>query len=193
MPKTRENWMPEPEVAILLAAHLLDTLPGATHADVAIDNATVEIRSATGTGDYNQKTVIFPLKTFLEQQQWDLIRRDGKRDWQGEYRRGVHTLTIQHRHGADVTVTTAAGRVLAECKAGPLEPVKGRGEHSILCTAIGQAVTMKSVTENDKLVVAVPMTERFECVVGEILALPLVQRTGIRIMLVGRGGEVKEL
>lgn len=193
MPKTRENWMAEPEVAILLASHLLNTMPGASHAEVAIDNATVEIRSATGTGEADQKTVIFPLKTFLEQHQWELTRQHGKREWQGEYRRGSRTLTIQHRHGPDVTVTTTAGRMLAECKAGPLEPVKGRGEHNILCTAIGQAVTMKGVTESDTLMVAVPMTKRFEEVAREMLALPLVQRTGIRIMLVKPGGEVKEL
>lgn len=193
MPKTTDNWMTEPEVALLLASHLLRQTPGATHADVAIDNATVGITHKSADGAAPLRKEYFPLVSFLATEGWEQTDERGRKPWQGKFRRGPHTLSIEHKHGADVVIEAGVGRVLAECKAGPLTAVKGRGEDSILCVAIGQAITMKGLRENDKVVVAVPSTRRFEEVARGILALPLVRRTGICVMLVGQDGEVIEL
>jgi hypothetical protein len=59
--------------------------------------------------------------------------------------------------------------------------------------ALGQAVTVEQVEANDLLVVAVPRTPRFHRLAGRWRQAPLVVRSGIQIVLVGRDGVVEGL
>jgi hypothetical protein len=59
--------------------------------------------------------------------------------------------------------------------------------------ALGQVVTVEQVEANDLLVVAVPCTPRFHKLAARWRQAPLVVRSGIQIVLVGRDGVVEGL
>lgn len=59
--------------------------------------------------------------------------------------------------------------------------------------ALGQAVTVEQIEANDLLVVAVPRTPRFHRLADRWRQAPLVVRSGIQIVLVGRDGVVEGL
>jgi hypothetical protein len=66
-------------------------------------------------------------------------------------------------------------------------------EYPLLREALGQLLTVEEVGEDDVLVAAVPKAATFSRLAGEWGDRPLMQRVGIRIVLVGRDGAVEGL
>ncbi|MDP9439565.1 MAG: hypothetical protein M3P49_12630 [Actinomycetota bacterium] len=177
-----EDRMPEAEVALRLAFHLLDRPGGDGVAEVALDG--MQVRSRT--------VEVFPIEGFLESEGWVQTRQEGKNDWQGTYERSGFRLEVHARSGVDDVVWRAgARRIRAECKGGPIAVRKGSPEYPSLREALGQLLTVKRIEEGDVMVAAVPDTDRFRRLAREWASAPLVERSGIRIVLVGRDGSVE--
>ena len=179
-----EDRMPESEVALRLAFHLL-ALPGSSGvAEVALDGAQVAVQGAR----------VFPLPEFLRDQGWKQVAQDGKNDWQGTYEKEELTLRIHSRSGKGDVICALGGKVVrAECKKGPLVKKAGSQEYPRLREALGQMLTVETVGKGDVLVVAVPRTAKFEQVAVAWRERPLMKQVGIGIVLVGRDGRVEGL
>jgi hypothetical protein len=120
--------------------------------------------------------------------------QEGKNAWQGMYEREGQRLSVHARSGVgDVVARVGEKRVRAECKGGPLIKKPGSREYPILRGALGQIVTVERVGADDVLVVAVPYTQQFRRLAVKWREAPLVTRTGIQIVPVGRDGEVEGL
>jgi hypothetical protein len=103
-------------------------------------------------------------------------------------------MNIHARPGVgDVVATVGSKRIRAECKGGPLVKKRGSPEYPILRGALGQVVTVEQVEANDLPVVAVPCTPGFHRLADRWRKAPLVVRSGIQIVLVGRDGVVEGL
>lgn len=176
--------MPESEVALRLAFHLL-ALPGSSRsAEVALDGAQVEVDGEP----------IFPLAEFLSHAGWKQVTQNGKNDCQGTYANGALRLTIHSRSGLGDVVCQVGGRVVrAECKKGPLVKKKGSQEYPRLREALGQMLTVETLGETDVLAVAVPLSPKFKQLAALWKGRPLMKRAGITIVLVGRDGTVEGL
>ena len=179
-----DDRMPESEVALRLAFHLLE-LPGSSgEAEVAIDGAQVRVHGEE----------VFPLAAFLAGLGWRQVAQAGKNDWHGTYERDGRRLTVHSRSGlGDVVCSVGERCVRAECKKGPLIKKKGSREYPLLREALGQILTVETVGEGDVLAVAVPRAAKFVQLAEEWRGRPLVRRAGIHIVLVGRDGAVDGL
>lgn len=171
--------MPEAEVALRLAFYLLSLAQSKGTAVVAIDGAQVKVGDAE----------VFPIEGFLLAKGWQQVEQSGKNSWQGTYILDGKHLNVHSDSGSgDVVVPLESGQVRAECKKGPLVKKKGSQERPLLNCAIGQLMTVRTVCDNDFLVAAVPKTDRFAALAREWQSRPLIERSGIRIVLVGRDG-----
>lgn len=179
-----EDRMPEAEVSLRLAFHLLSLPGGEGSAEVAIDGAQVKVG----------KDQIFPISLFLKQHGWEQVEQIGQNPWQGRYRRAQSQLTIHSTPGVgDVVATVGTKRIRAECKGGPLIKKPGSREYPILRGLLGQVLTVDRVHDNDILAVAVPRSDKFSQLAGKWRDAPLVIRSQIQIVLVGRDGTVEGL
>lgn len=179
-----EDRIPEAEVTLRLAFYLLG-LPGSNGvAEVAIDGAQIRVHGAE----------VFPIAAFLLDMGWKQVKQMGKNDWQGLYERNGQRLNIHSRSGVgDVIASVGPKRIRAECKGGPRVKKRGNREYPILRGALGQAITVEQVDVNDILVVAVPRTPNFCKLADRWRKRPLVVRSEIKIVLVGRDGTVEGL
>jgi hypothetical protein len=179
-----EDRMPEAEVTLRLAFHLLELAGSQGVAEAAIDGAQVKVHGAE----------IFPIVPFLADTGWKQVEQIGKNDWQGWYEKEEQRLRIDARPGVgDVVVAVGSKRIRAECKGGPLIKKRGSPEYRILRGALGQVITVEQVSANDILVVAIPHTPRFRKLADKWRERPLVVRSGIQIVLVDRDGTVEWL
>jgi hypothetical protein len=174
--------MPQAEVALRLAEFIL-SLPGSgAMASVAIDRASIKVGDA----------VIFDIGRFMAATGWEQVKEPqvGQTAWTGAYRRSDKTIRVHSRPGEGDVVTTVDGRrVIAKCQKGPLVRRAGQAEHSLLTTALGQALLF-DVSVDDIVIAAVPDTPVFRRLAGAWQNLPLVRRASIRIVLVARHGSV---
>jgi len=177
--------MPKAEVSLRLAQFIL-SLPGSgAMASVAIDRASLKIREA----------VAFDIGRLMAVTGWEPIKEPqvGRNPWTGAYRRGDKTIRVHSRPGeGDVVATVDGRRIIAECTKGPLVHTAGRTEHSLLTTALGQALLF-DVSADDIVVAAVPDTPVFRRLAEVWWSRPLVRRAGIKIALVARDGAVSGL
>lgn len=178
-----EDRMPEAEVILRLAFHLLDRSGSHGSADVSIDGAMVAVGG----------TEIFPIGAFLEQAGWDQVgRQTGRNAWQGSYENNGSNLTIHARPGiGDVAARVGSSRIRAECKGGPLVARRGGREYPKLREALGQLLTVEHIEAGDVMVAAVPRTDRFRRLAHNWRTQPLLLRSGVRIVLVGRDGTIE--
>lgn len=181
---TSEDRMAEAEVSLRLAFHLL-ALPGNQGvAEVAIDGAQIKVHGSE----------VFPIAGFLAEAGWKQIEQEGKNSWQGLYEQSGQRLKIHAKSGVGDVVTTVGDKhVRAECKGGPLVKKPGSPEYRILRSALGQVITVEQIAPDDLLVVAVPATLRFKKLANKWGNAPLIARSGIQIVLVGRDGAVEGL
>jgi hypothetical protein len=176
--------MPEAEVALRLAFYLLGQPTSAGHADVAVDGASVLVSQAE----------IFPISKFMIEGQWRLTAQSGKNAWHGLYSRGAQTLRLHSQSGiGDVVASVGSIRFRAECKKGPLVKKDGSPEYRLMRETIGQLMTVEEVAEGDRLVVAVPLTDRFRRLALQWAVRPLIAKAKINFALVGRDGKVEGL
>ena len=179
-----DDRMPEAEVSLQLAFYLLSLPNAGSLAQVAIDGAQIRVHGAD----------IFPIAPFLKNWGWQQVEPKRKNYWQGVYENAGQRLKIHTQSGVgDVVVQVGSQHIRAECKGGPLVKKPGSQEYRILRQALGQIVTVKEDPPEDVLVVAVPLTPRFKKLVSKWRLRPLVMRTGIQIVLVGRDGVVEGL
>jgi hypothetical protein len=173
--------MPEAEVALRLAFHLLSLPMSDGTVSVCIDGAQVKVHGGE----------VFPITLFLRHHGWEQALQVGKNRWQGIYKRNGQTLELMAKSGiGDVVATIGEKRVRAECKQGPLVKKPGSPEYPNLREAIGQAMTVETVGVDDIMVVAVPHTEYFARLVGLWQQRALIRRSGIQLMMVGRDDEI---
>ena len=174
--------MPEPEVSLRLAIHLIDERLTATDVVVSIDGAHAK------TGN----TIHFDVKAFLASLGWHPEVHSDR--WQGKYGRNGNdrTILIHSQSGqGDVVATLADGRqLLVEAKKGPLLRSSSSKEYPLLREALGQLLTLAVVPQNALLAVAVPHGERFIELARRWREAPLIQQAGIRILTVAQTGEV---
>ncbi|MGE0761464.1 MAG: hypothetical protein AB7O38_30905 [Pirellulaceae bacterium] len=177
--------MPEAEVSLRLAFHLIEQGLTASDVHVAIDGAQVK------TTD----TIHFGISEFLRALKWIKSATDDL--WQGTYTHATHIpkVIIHSSPGCgDVVATLIDGRTLrVECKKGPLVRSKSSQEYPLLREALGQLLTMESVGELDLLAVAVPSSPKFQELASRWRQAPLVSRFGIRILTVSRDNQVSGL
>jgi len=179
-----QDRIPEAEVALLLAFHLLSLPDSHDTASIALDGAQVQVGARE----------IFPLSRYLQDQGWRQIEQQGKRDWHGRYERGSQCLEIHSRSGVgDVVVRVSDKQVRAECKKGSLLPKRANPEYKLLREAIGQLVSVEQVTDGDLLVVVVPNADKFRQLVLDWRKRPLIKQAGIQFALVSRDGVVEGL
>ena len=154
-------------------------------ASVAIDGASIKV----GDG------VIFDIGRFMATTGWQPIKeaQAGRTAWTGAYRRGDKTIRVHSRPGeGDVVATVDGRRIIAKCSKGPLARKPGRSEHSLLTTALGEALLF-DIAAADVVVAAVPDTPVFRTLAETWRRRPLVRRVSIRIALVARDGAVTGL
>jgi hypothetical protein len=177
--------MPEAEVSLRLAFHLIESGLTASDVQVAIDGAQIK------TTD----TIHFGISEFLRGLDWLKPATDDI--WQGIYTHTQHKpKVVIHSSPArgDVVATLIDGRTLrVECKKGPLVRSRSSQEYPLLREALGQLLTLDSVGECDLLAVAVPSSPKFEELARRWRQAPLVSRFGIRILTVGRDNQVSGL
>ncbi len=179
-----EDRMPEAEVALRLAFYLLKRSDSHGSAEVAIDGAMVRI------GDNE----IFPIEAFMTHEGWEQTDQLGRNAWQGSYEKGGSRLAIHARSGVgDVVALVGSERIRAECKGGPLIEKPGSPEYPRLRETLGQLLTVERVEAGDVMVAAVPRTDRFLRLARNWQSRPLLARSGIRIVLVGRNGIIEGL
>jgi len=179
-----QDRMPEAEVSLRLAFHLL-TLPGSDGAaQVAIDGAQVRVHGSE----------VFSIETFVDDQGWKQVESTAKHKWQGEYWKDKLHLTVHSRPGeGDVVAQVSDKCIRAECKGGPLTHKPGNPEYRILRGALGTLMTLDEIGVQDILVVAVPDTPAFRSLADKWRTAPLVARSQVQIVLVGRDGSVQGL
>ncbi len=150
-------------------------------AEVAIDGAMVRI------GDNE----IFLIEAFMTHECWEQTDQIGRNAWQGSYEKGGSRLAIHARSGVgDVVALVGSGRIRAECKGGPLVVKAGSPEYPRLRETLGQLLTVERVEVGDVMVAVVPRTDRFLRLARNWQPRPLLARSGVRILLVGRNGTV---
>ncbi|ANY84563.1 hypothetical protein BB934_40975 (plasmid) [Microvirga ossetica] len=100
--------------------------------------------------------------------------------WTGAYWRGDKTIRVHSRPGEGDVVATVDGRwIIAECTKGRLVHKAGRTEHSLLTTALGQALLFDD-SADDIVVAAVPDTPVSRRLAEVWRERPLVRRADIR-------------
>lgn len=177
-----QKQMPEAEVSLRLAFHLIEHGWAASDVKVAIDGAQIKTTN----------TIHFGIAEFLRGLEW---RKPGTDEiWQGTYEHACHRpkVIIHSNPGCgDVVAELLDGRTLrVECKKGPLVRSKSSQEYPLLREALGQILTMDSVGERDLLAVAVPNSPKFAKLAHRWRQAPLVRRFGICILTVGRENQV---
>ncbi|HEX9429644.1 MAG TPA: hypothetical protein VF944_04635 [Candidatus Bathyarchaeia archaeon] len=171
--------MPEAEVALDLAWHLLNDPRSRGLAEVSIDGAQVRVAGKT----------VFRIVEFLRSNGWHRLEKGGTADWNGVFGKNGLRLCIDSEPGkGDVRVRIGDRRIVAECKGGPIAGRKGNPEYPRLREAIGQLMTVKEVLDGDLLVVAVPDTPPFKRRAEEFRRRPLIAKLGIRFVLVDEHG-----
>jgi len=184
--------MPEAEVTLRLALWLLDRSGPESYAEVAIDGAHVKIRPHEQAGRRIEEQTVFDIRAFLQAN--GCTPKSLKDEWRGTYTRKDCNLTISSVNGFDVRGKLGEKNIRAECKAGPLQSIKGISVRAILARAIGQVVTSEFASSaDDELWVAVPDTPAFESVGVKIVKGRLFAKTGIRLALVSEKGQVRLL
>ena len=174
--------VPEAEVSLRLAIHLVTCQLVQSDVSVALDGAQIK------TGDIRH----FDVPAFMQAHGW--TQDDGSLQWRGAYRCSSckWAIEVHSRSGCgDVTATLISGALLiAEAKKGRLQRCKSSSEYPLLREAIGQLMTLEVVPENAVLAVAVPHGEKFAELTERWRRAPLLQRAGIRLLTVARTGEV---
>jgi hypothetical protein len=132
----------------------------------------------------DSERTVFDIRSFLAANK--CYPQDLKDEWRGTYSFEGHSLRIRSVHGFDVQLRCDGKDIKAECKGGPLQPVKGRSAAATFASAIGQVIVSGSNAPSEELWVAVPDSPTFESVGRRIIRSRTFANAGIRIALVSR-------
>lgn len=184
MPTTEplKQTMSEAEVSLLLAIHLVASERASSDVQVALDGAQVKI------GNNHHFNVV----EFMQARDW--LQEQTSVRWQCKYTnaRFNRSIVVHSQSGrGDVTAELGNGvSLLVESKKGTLTNSKSSSEYPLIREAIGQLITLESIPAKVQLAVAVPHGERFVKLAERWRKVPLVVRTGIRLLTVSPTGEV---
>lgn len=174
--------MPEAEVSLRLAVHLVTSSRVKSDVAVALDGAQVKLG----------QTQHFDVSGFLRSLGWQ--PEQGAARWQCKYVNPscLHCIVVHSLPGrGDVTATLSSGeQLVVEAKKGTVAKCKSSSEYQLLREALGQLLTLEEIPENAVLAVAVPHGERFITLAARWREAPLVKRSGIRLLTVSQTGEV---
>ena len=173
--------MPEAEVSLRLAIHLLSSGRAKGTILVAIDGAQVRLG----------EKVHFSVRDFMRDHGWHC---DSAERWQVTYHNDSlpGAIEVHSRPGVgDVYATLMDNSpFVAEAKKGPLARSKSSAEYPLLREALGQLLTIETLPENPTLAVAVPHSSKFAQLAARWRNAPLVRLAGIRILTVSQDGHV---
>jgi len=191
-----DDRMPEAEVSLRLALWLLGQKGCEPRVRVAIDGACVLIAAHRKQGSEEKEREIFPIEEFLRQGDWRILPSEGKepkKPWHGtyEHKHNGYRMTIHSEGGPDLQTKRSGKLLRVESKGGPLGR-KGSPRARLDC-AIGQALTLEDVMEDEERWVAVPFSSEFEKVCNSVKESAAFCRTGIKLALVHRNGKVTVL
>jgi hypothetical protein len=174
--------MPEAEVSLRLAFYLMAKRLTSSPVRVAIDGAQIQ------TG----QKVHFAIKAFLAD--GNCVACGPYESWRGTFHHNPSglDLVIHSKPGcSDIVAVLNDGRTLhVESKKGPLTRSRNSQEYALLHEALGQVLTIAEIGTRDLLAVAVPHSQRFVELAARWRNAPLICKTQIRILTVGRDNEV---
>lgn len=182
--RTDDRMMPEAEVSLRLAFWLIERGLTSEPVSVALDGAQIKTTDR----------VHFDLMGFLAAAKWTQCRPSSK--WQCDWVHGNGAVIRIHSTPGqgDVVAHLCGGNTLrVECKKGSLARSRSSAEYPLLREAMGQLLTIREVSDNDVLAVAVPHSPKFEELAQRWRHAPLVARFGIQILTVSRDGNVSGL
>lgn len=174
--------MPEAEVSLLLALHLIGEGFAKADVTVALDGAQVRI------GDQHH----FDVLGFMSRHGWHRVLPAER--WQGRYESDgmAHAIEVHSSPGLGDITTLLAGKrkLIVEAKKGSLIPSKSSAEYKLMREALGQLLTLEEVPANAVLAVAVPHGVRFVKLAERWRRAPLIERLGLLIVTVSPDGKV---
>ena len=100
--KLPSDRMPEAEVSLRLAFHLLAMPDSQGAAEVAIDGAQIRVHGSQ----------VFPIVNFLHDLGWKQVKQQGKNPWQGWYEQGEQQLWVHSRSGVGDVVAQVFKRLI---------------------------------------------------------------------------------
>ena len=180
LPKDR---MPEAEVSLRLAFHIIKNKITNSPIHVAIDGAQVKVKNE----------IIFDPEMFLQDNSWQKAEDDLK--WQGVYKNSKYLNSIIiHSHPGEgdlITELMDGTNIHVECKKGPIIKSTSSAEYRLIREALGQLMTVDEENPRTIYCIAVPGTDKFEELAVRWRKAPLIKRNNINIVTVYRTGEVK--
>jgi hypothetical protein len=181
----RSEQMTQTEVCLRLARHLLSSRIAA--ADVRV--------SLTGHELSRRRTIHFPVIRFLRER--GITRVGQSSDWRGEYtlHGSAHTLHLEAAPETPdlVTMLECGRRLVVHASRGLLRESRSSGDHKVLRSMLGLAMTFDDCSANDVIAVAVPRSQRFRALASKFRELPLVRAAGLLVVTVDRAGCVEGL
>lgn len=200
-----ERFMPEAEVSIRTAVHLMGHPELNGLVNVHVLKRTI-IRDRT-IEDATKNLVTFPTDKLLEKLnlkriefQHILHKNDPK--WFGEYSLGEKHLKIQSKQRgiADVIGLIKDRRILIQCKGGYCAFLSGRAssktssyskDYTALWSVLGQIVGTERVADNDIMAVALPLSSAYIELVEKFQDRPFIKQLGIKFLLVSKDGNIE--
>jgi hypothetical protein len=196
-----ERFMPEVEVSIRTAVHLLKhaELKGAINVQIQ--------RRPTVRDPVSKNKVTFLTDKLLNELEvkrsaFQPILHKNDPEWFGEYRFGNNHLKIQgkERGLADVIGLIKTKRIFVQCKGGHCASLSEEAsnktssnskEYAALWSVLGQIVVTERVADNDIMAVAVPLSSAYKGLVEKFQNRPLIKQLGIKFLLVSRDGNIE--
>jgi len=179
--------MPEAEVSLRLAFHLINKELVNSDVSVSIDGSQIKT---------NEK-IHFHIEDFLKREGWIQKNQPSSQPFYGLYRKSDCNF------GIEITSTPGIGDVTAkldekrkirvECKKGSFIKSSSNPEYRLLREAFGQILTVKDYSDSDLLAVAIPKSDKFIKLKDEWQNAPLIKKLGIQILLVDRENNVEGL
>lgn len=177
--------MPEAEVTLRLAISLIASGVVVGKVRAAIDGAQIKTAG----------TIHFQIIEFLASCGWTSF--SAKERWQADYKHVLYSNTIEVHSSpgeGDLVAELISGqRLRVESKKGTLCRSKSSQEYSLIREAIGQLMTIEHAEPTDLLAVAVPHSDKFNVLAMQWRERPLMKKSGIRIVTVGRDNSISGL
>lgn len=183
-----DSFMPEAEVSIRVAKHLLGK---------AVLQSIVEVQIQKS--QFTRKNDIsFSIGTLMGELKLNQISSQYNADsfrWLGEYELNDKKLVIYNKRLGicDVFANIGGKRVLIQCKGGFLSQTTTAKEYAAIWSVLGQVITTESVENGDVRAIAVPASLAYRQVIAKIKDRPLIKQLGIKFILVSRNKDIEEI
>jgi hypothetical protein len=182
--------MSQTEVALRVARHL---------ATSPMFGSTVFVRLGGAEVNRRADDTVFPVATYLSR--WGFSKDPWESElnppWIGFYsfKQNGHKLLLSFRKfdAHVMAVFPNRRRLIVHCSAGNITETRSPAEVHHLNRTIGRAIGWKGTKPDDVIAVCIPRSERFRKLTTEKAKTVGVQRSGLRFLLVDRGGGISGL